>query len=395
MNNQSNAPYEIVANLFEQRRKAEALEVVAEHFRQARKYPEMFEALKGSIRQQLDLPVIYGGETEELPPETQQQLEDRLLAACSTVGKLLLQDGQIAESWMYLRPLSNQQQVRELLEAITVDEENVDEVIEVCLYQWAAPVFGYRVLLTHQGTCNGITFFDTQATYQTPKIRNRLAEILTRHVHDELLSNVVKQLNEDSNQVISKQEGLRSLVQHHASLFENCGHHLDVTHLAAVVRIARFCEQQELLPMALALCEYGKRLDPQLHYPGEPPFEQTYEDHLWFFKALSGEEVDQATKHFRAKHEDYQEQLFKTASQMALIELMARTGQSKEAIECAIQLHTFESEQDNEAAVSMQTLIGLAESERDIETLMKYFKSNDDLLGFSLAALQNEKSPVE
>ena len=147
--------------------------------------------------------------------------------------------------------------------------------------------------------------------------------------------------------------------------------------------------------MALVLCEYGERLDPQLHYPGEPPFEKTYADHLWFFKALNGADIDKATEHFRAKHDGYEEEMFQTNSQMALIEMLARTNQSKAAIESAIQLHTKQSAQGDGESVSIQTLIALATSESDVETLMNYFKSNNDLLGFSLAALQNKKSPAK
>lgn len=390
MASQSNVPFEIVANLFEQTRNTEALDEVAEHFRKERRYHEMFEVSKASIRHQLELPVLYDGESEELAPAAQQQLEDRLFAACSKVGKLFLADGHIREAWMYLRPLPDQSEVRSLLDSVTVTEQNVDEIIEVCLYQEAAHDLGYRALLKFQGTCNGITFFDTQAAMLSPKVQTLLAEELTHHVHDELLASVCSQLKENLNQDFSDSEDLVELVQQHDGLFTDCGHHLDVTHLAATVRIARQCHRREELKMALALCEYGMRLDPQLKFDGEAPFEQTYSDSKWFFKALTNDEVEQAIDHFTIKHQTYSDESLKTLCQLAIIELMSRTERSEAAIERAIEVTSSEQDREVEKSLSLHDLISLANSSRDIQILQEHFKSTNDLLGFSLAALSSK-----
>ena len=57
-------------------------------------------------------------------------------------------------------------------------------------------------------------------------------------------------------------------------LFDDGNYHIDVSHLAAVVRFARFLPPESAgLPVVLELCEYGKRLSPQFQFPADPPFD--------------------------------------------------------------------------------------------------------------------------
>jgi len=62
-----------------------------------------------------------------------------------------------------------------------------------------------------------------------------------------------------------------------------------------------FLSQGEELRLARELCDYGKRLSPRFQSPGEPPFENQYQDYAIYLAALDGEAVEQAIDHFQAK----------------------------------------------------------------------------------------------
>ena len=87
------------------------LDTLADQLRVQQKYHELFEVLKMSVRRDLQLPVDYSGNSQELSEQQRQQLEDGLLAACQQVGSLLVRDGKLGEGWMYLRPVGDRQAV--------------------------------------------------------------------------------------------------------------------------------------------------------------------------------------------------------------------------------------------------------------------------------------------
>ena len=382
-----------VAELLDQQQSGQALRVVTEFFRDQGRFPEMFEAMKAAIREELNLPIIFPGNSDNLPEETQLALESRLLDACREVGSLILQEGNVAEAWMYLRPLSDTAVVREMIESVSVSDENMTEVIDVALYQFAAPQFGFRLLLENQGTCNGITFFDTQATYQPTEVRNPLAEVLVTHVYNELCATVGQNILEHKKTAPVGGTSLKQLIENRDWLFESCGHHLDVTHLAAVVRIARFCECENTLRMANELCGYGIKLDKELHYEGEAPFESTYLDHRYFFEALLLKEPDQAASHFRSKLKSYEKREQEPAApgaweatRLLIIELMSRSGSAEAAVNEAIQFNQLVA--DNQSQLDIATMLDLTCNADQAQDLMSYYLETNDLLGFSLSGIR-------
>ena len=57
-------------------------------------------------------------------------------------------------------------------------------------------------------------------------------------------------------------------------LFDDEAYHLDVSHLAATVRISPMLTDPETIAMAAGLTDYGRNLSERHRYEGEPPFER-------------------------------------------------------------------------------------------------------------------------
>jgi hypothetical protein len=365
----------------------ESLDLLAEHFRTRKKFPELFETLKAAIRYRLGLPLFYRGEPDDLTTDQQDLLEDQLLDACREVGTALLKQGDIAQGWVYLQPLPDRDHVTKLVEQLDVTESNIDEIIEIALGQWAAPEFGYRLLLDQRGTCNAITFYDTQVFAQSDIVQRELAGILVDHVYRELCENVARCIQENEECRDLSQQSLEMLIADRDWLFANCGHHLDVTHLASVMRIARICDDPPTLKKALELADYGCQLDEQLDLVGDPPFEQNFADHKLFFQALIGIDVQKSIGHFASKAASVDIENAGLVVQQVVINLLHRTGNSEQAIQHAIQISN--QLDPNELAT---LLIQIAGNRKDFETIMEYFHRKRDLLSYSLAAVKREES---
>ena len=120
-----NQIFQQLENAIGENGQADCLQVLSDHFRTQKNYAELFEVLKMQARNRMGLPVVQPQswmESKErkseskLPPDKQRELEDQLLDACREVGTLMIQEGQIAEGWVYLEPLGDDPQTRELFE---------------------------------------------------------------------------------------------------------------------------------------------------------------------------------------------------------------------------------------------------------------------------------------
>ena len=378
--------FELVKRLLDQEKTPELLQYLAEHFISEKQYSELFEIRKFQIRNQLGLPLNLENQLHALRTEQQRDMEDRLLDACKEVGSLCFASGDISRGWMFLQPLIDRESVKQIIESVSVNDKNLDELIEVALYQWGAPEFGYRLLLENQGTCNGITFFDTQIAYQDSETRKNLTEILIDHLYHELISNINAVVAE-RNPGESENQSLIGLIDQHSWIFENCGHHIDVTHLASAVRIARFAETHASLNQAIELCTYGKKLDPQLQYESEPPFENLYSDHAHFFQAILGVDTETAIAHFKSKAQRWAGTEFEHDVRAVLIELFVRTDQSALALEICLHADSDGRFQEEDIESDFTSLISIAKTKVDFDRLMSHFEKSNSLIGFAIAGI--------
>lgn len=378
-------PFIELNRLSEESGAGESLDFLEQHFRETNEYFKLFEVLKMQCRHRLGLTLIYSQQPDLLDEPQQRALEDGLLDACRDVGTLLLESGRLQEGWMYLQPVGDRELSERLIRSIEPNEENIDLLVDVAVSQGAAPVYGFGLLLEHYGTCNGITTFDTQSPQMSPLIQKGMAETLLRHLYGELSKNV-RYAVEQNGQEIGESADLAELMLAFPDLASHGAHHIDTTHLASIMRIARVVDDPNDLKMAFELAEYGSRLDPDFHYPGNPPFEDTYLDHKFFYSALIGNEVEAAIKHFEQKTETVDAEQFGTVADETLVAFLVRLGENNRALTVLIDRLL----RGNKTSLGIAPgPFEVANSPELLKQLNEFYFAEKDLLGYGITVLRN------
>ena len=365
---------------------AAILDELVEQLRSQKKYHELFEALKMSARQKLDLPLLYGDSLDELDEGVREKLEDGLLAACREVGMLLLADGKIREGWMYLRPVGDRAAVARELATMEATPEQTDELVEVCLHEGVDVRRGYQLVLQNYGTCNAITTYESALARHARADQQAAAELLVKHVHAELLHSVKTD--------IARQEGsqpnastLQDLVSERDWLFGEYSYHIDTTHLASTVRIARIVDDPEVLKLVLDMTHYGRRLAKQFQYKGEEPFAEIYPSHALFVSAILGQQVEAALTYFREKTETLSAAEHGSAPVEIYVQLLERLGRYDEAMKTLMQF----ADQEQRPKQIVPLLMELSRKLGDYRTVTEFCRRHDDLLGYSTALAHQQQ----
>jgi hypothetical protein len=361
-----------------------ALERAAGLLREQKKYHELFEILKMRLRQKLGLPLLAGAGTEGLSDEQRTKLEDGLIGACREVGSALLSEGQIREGWMYLRPVGDKAEAAKLLAHIEATDENHEDLIDVCLHEGIDIGRGYGLVLDRFGTCNAITTYDSSLARRPRSEQSPAARLLLRRVHEDLVASVKADIARQEGQQ-PRENTLRELVHDRDWLFQDNSYHLDTTHLAATVRIARALSDPEDIRLAFDLTEYGRRLSQQFQYQGDEPFIDMYPANALYFRALLGENIDEAVAYFKNKAVLLDPQYHGYAAIETYIDLLTRLGRHEEALSAAMK-HGLGSIQPLGNAAP---LVELATRSGSYESLLAHCREKHDLLGFAAALVQS------
>jgi hypothetical protein len=392
----SSIPFEEFSRVVTESGVEGSLDFLEQHFRREQDFFKLFEVLKMRCRHGLGLPLIYSKQPDDLDETQQRQLEDCLLAACREIGILFFNLGKFQEGWMYLQPVGDKELNEKLIRKIESDEESIDALIDMAVSQGAAPVYGYRLLLKHYGTCNGITTFDTQSSRFDSEIQKQMAEELLEHIYLELIENVKYSIEnaeagsavESDSEVPTSHENeerrLTDWLQLYPDLTAGGAHHVDTTHLASVMRIARPVDQRESLRKLSELAEYGSRLHDDFKYPGNAPFEDTYRDHQLFYDALLGENVEVAIAHFLAKTVSTEADQLGPVVEESYVEFLARLGKNTEAIEFLTDRLLGKFESLGIAPPPFE----LADTPESLQKLRDFYHSSDDLLGYAVCCLK-------
>lgn len=250
------------------------------------------------------LPVF--GDTGILVPEVRDAFEERSRQACLEVGWPLLDEGQVAAGWMYLRAAAETSDVAARLEAVARalegrdDDETrrlLDELIHVSLWEAVNPPLGLRLLLAHNGTCNTVTAYDQSVSRLTPARQEPAARVLVEHLSGELRENLRHDLSRrgiEPNPAAS----LPQLIDAFGDATTTLGPHLDVSHLHAVLRFARVCTDASTLRQARELADYAAQLPEEVRYPGDGPFSELARASQLFYAGCLGERLDEAAAFF-------------------------------------------------------------------------------------------------
>lgn len=359
---------------------AEMVDALVKIYRRSRMPHELFEALKMRMRLRLDLPLVSDDSTASHPEEIERQLENGLLDACREVGLMLLAAGRVREGWMYLRPTGDTAKAAELICDIEVTDDNADEIIQVTLHEGVDIGRGYSLVLERMGTCNSITTFEQMLSGRHQSEQQIAAALLLDHVYEELLASVRADI-ERRESAAPTESTLEELIQNRRHLFEGGAYHLDTTHLASTVRIARVLDDPAQQRRALELVQYGRRIDAQYQYPGDEPFHDFYPAHALFYGALLGRGVDEAVAYFAKKAATIDPAEHGSGAIEVYVDLLDRIGRSDEALSAAVKLIPA----DIPAPRVAPLLLELASRANNTQPVQEFARRRGDLLLYTAA----------
>jgi hypothetical protein len=375
---------------------AAAVDELVRTLETGRDWHRLFDALLLKKKLEMGLPVARPASFDQIPDDRQAQFEESYIEAARRVGRAFLAENNIPQAWMYLRTVREPQAVAEALDRVDAQNglpDNVDDLISVALYERAHPVKGLELMLKSRGTCNTISAFDQAIAQISSDERLRGAELLVKHLYDELLQSVCRDLDRRNAEAGSetpvsetpvsetpKPATLREAINGRNWLFDDGNYHVDVSHLGSVVRFARFLTAQSpQLGKAVELCEYGRRLSPQFQYPADPPFDEYYEAHLHFFRVLQGSDSQKSLEYFRNRLRTASETDDRRLIAYVLVDLLVRTGALEEAALVAAE-HLRDLDESSGFSFAQ-----LCEEAGRLDLLRDAAREKGDLVGFTSA----------
>ncbi len=325
-----------------------------------RRWHALFDLRLLETRISLGLPATgdLTGNLGDVLPAQRDELDERSLAACREVGWPLLDEGQVAAAWMYLRAAATPADVARKLSTLAegllaapgvFDDEDasarLQEIVHVSLWEGVDPALGISLVLRTQGTCNAITAYE-QAVSRLPARRQEAAAgVLVRHLHREVAAALTADLAHRGATVVNA-DAVMPVTPSMLPLLErlrevggvdDASIHVDVSHLQSVLRIARVCTDPDALREAWELACYACRLPAEMVYPGEPPFENVGESSRQFFGTLLGHDVDRAVGFFRRSAARARIEESGTLPADTLVLLLTRLGRPSEALHAALE----------------------------------------------------------
>ncbi len=353
-----------------------------EEFRRGKKYPLLFEARLMKKRHELGLPLIQTNSQDELPAEARRVYEQTTIEAAREVGSLFLADGQIERAWPYFRAIGEPQAIAEAIGKLELDkgQDGVDGIIAIAFHEGIDQRKGFQLILEHHGICRAITAI---GQYPPSEGREESALLLTRTLHHEIAAGMKRVIAQQEGQAPAT-ESLPEIIANREWLFEGGSYYTDSSHVASVVQYSIQLKTPETLALALELAEYGQHLAPIFHYKGEPPFENIYEDHAIYLRALLDDGVEEAIAHFRKKMTGSDPAQVGWAPAETLVNFLCRLDRYGEALEVFRQ----NLRDADPAYLRCPTESQLCQLARDFAALRDLAQQRGDLLSFTAAALQ-------
>lgn len=377
------------------------LDALAASLAARKRWHALFDARIIQARVAIGLPPV--GTPGDVPMHLRDAFDTRSLAACREAGWPLLEEGQIAAGWMYLRAAAEPAEVAARLAilarprlATAHTNEEADRVLQetlgVVLWDAADPALGIEIVLATQGTCNAITTYE-QAVSRLPAARQRpAAAALVAHLHRELVATLLRDL-EVRGIPTPRPMTIPALLD--ALGADEIGLHVDISHLQSVLRIARLCADEPTIRHAWELATYACRLPADLVYPGEPPFEQVGEASRLFYGSQIGIDVDRAVRFFRTAAVTAESEAGSLPHDI-LVLLLARLGRPAEALHAAISRPRDDRGMPSplQAAAALPSLVDLAAASGEWELLRRACRDRGDEITFA-ATLVAERQKIQ
>lgn len=327
---------------------------------------------------------------------TRERLDQASLVACREAGWPLLEAGQVAAAWMYLRAAVDPGEVAPRLAALAdslqlppdADDEEASrryqELVGVALWEGADPALGITLVLRTQGTCNAITAYE-QAVSRLPAARQQTAAgVLVAHLHREVAAAVAGDLERRGIPLPADRERIPDLLAAAGGLRDDPAVHVDVSHLQSVLRTARVSTDPATIRLAYELAAYGLRLPPEVTYPGEPPFENVSQGSFHFFGAQCGSGVPDAIGFFRRAAAAAGPEAG-TLPCDTLVLLLWRLGRAGEALVAALDRPTADGYAAPQVPGLLPSLVDLAAASGEWQRLRDACQARGDEITFAAA----------
>ncbi|OUT66324.1 MAG: hypothetical protein CBB70_10250 [Planctomycetaceae bacterium TMED10] len=364
----------------------EALQKLAARLQDQGRYHEYFEARLMQCRFQAGLPLGATFQTEEVPEEVRDQLEQSYLQICTETGRLFLGTDNLREAWMYLRTVDDREPMRQALHAMEVNEQNIDSVLEIAIYEGVDLAFGFKHLLAEMGTCNAITTYESVMPAHSITQRKQIAGLLVEHLHHELASNLCAAMGtEPVAEQFATDELTRALADVEGTFGEYTVH-VDASHLSSVVRFAEIIDDRKQLERAYDLTLYGQRLHENFQFPCPAPFEKIYDSHCQLFGAQLGKDVNAAVDYFRKQAQQAHQEEGAAWPVEVYVMLLDRLGQASDALLAGIELYPHDRQLEGVAP----SLLELAAKSGDYAPLLEHYQRRGELLTFTAALIQQQ-----
>ena len=357
-------------------------DLAVRRFREEGSYPLIFEARLMRKRYELGMPLIQTAPWKDLEPEVQAAYEAATVEAAREVGTLFLNDGHVSRAWPYFRALGDKVPVRAAIEASDGSEsgEVLDGLIEVAYHEQVSPKKGFELILKHYGTCRAITNF---SQYPVEEGREDCARLLAEHVHAELLANIKYAVRQKDGEEPAGTD-LAEMVNGREWLFEGNAYYLDTSHVSSLVQMAMSLENTGTLDLLYGMTEYGRRLGQMYQFPGNPPFENVFEDYGVYIGTVLGRDVENGLAHFRRKIETCDPNIAGTTPAQVLVNLLVRIERPAEAADVAVE-HLSDADPQFLTCPNALQLCQMAE---DYVRLADVSRERRDLLSFAAATMQ-------
>ena len=363
---------------------AESLARLAASLADRGEFRALLDARLLQARLEIGLPLVPSGPLAEIPEPARSKYEDRYVEAIREVGEKLLGAGEIGAAWAYYRAIAEKGPVADAIEAFepVENDEKIGQVVEVAFNQGVNPRKGFGLILDHYGTCSAITAFE--ALPPDEAIRVACADRLVRRLHDDLAANLRAEIARRGQPLPPEGTSIGDLIAGREWLFVDDSYHLDVSHLASTVRLSPLLADPATMALAVGLTDYGRNLSERHRYEGDPPFEDHYGDHGLYLRALLGQGVEEAVRHFRSKlpapDPDGPDEAI--AAQV-LVRLLARLGRLEEAVEVAAEhlAHLPDS------ALACPSLSQLCQGLGRLDRLAEIARGRGDLVNYAAARL--------
>lgn len=358
---------------------AQALDFLIEHFRAAKKYPNLFEARMMRSRLELGLPLIQTDGDPDIPAGARAAYEQALLEAAREAGGLFLEDGNIPRAWPYLRAAGDFDRVAHAMDRLEAGED-VDAVIGIALQEGVHPVRGLELILGKYGMCRALTAF---GMYSGEKDRERCIGFLARSLHEELRERIGNGIEREEG-ARPETQSIPALIAGRDWLFGEYSAYVDTSHLMTLLQYCPEVADTGTLQVFHEFCEYGKRLSSNFQMAGPPPFENLFVDVDHYVLALTGGDAERHLDHFRQKA---RESAPDHVHSQALVKLLVSRRSYQEALDVALEHFPAA----RAAELACPTAVQLCRLAGRFDVLMQLAREQGDELNYVAAGLELDR----